>query len=89
MNRCKTCKHWAPIDPNERIAFITGSGECQNTPEIWEVTERLEIDDYTRRHLKPAHAAVLAVVEDGSSYRARLVTMPDFGCVQHEEVPCL
>ncbi len=86
MERCKTCKHWTPEDPNE-YGTLLGGGECQKAPQVWDVAEQVdqEADDWNgHRVLKPEHAAVLAVVEDGSSYRARLVTMPDFGCVQHE-----
>lgn len=86
MERCKTCKHWAPEDPKE-YGSLLGGGACNKVPQVWDVTDEFgEEDDwnYGGRRLKPEHAAVLAVVEDGSAYRARLVTMPDFGCVQHE-----
>lgn len=84
--RYKTCKHWVPEDPNGGN-YLIGGGECQKAPQIWDVTDSLnEEDDWMGgRRLKPEHAAVLAVVEDGSQYKARLVTMADFGCVQHAE----
>lgn len=84
MKTCTTCRHWQPISDDEQT--IRGAGECAAAPAIWEVTDQVEPDDRpweTHRVLKPAHAAVLAVVEDGSCYRARLITMPGFGCVQH------
>jgi len=90
MDRCKTCKHWTPEDPS-KFGALLGAGECQKAPQMWNVTDRVrsgdEWNDGWSEHkvLKPEHAAVLAVVEDGSAYSARLVTMADFGCVQHEK----
>jgi hypothetical protein len=89
MERCKTCKHWAPL-PDETLT-LRGAGHCTAALPIWEATEEAGpegqenwYNEDTRLRLKPACAGVLAVVEDGSQYMARLVTMPDFGCVQHE-----
>ena len=84
MNRCNNCKHWVPENPAEYLS-MAGFGECQKAPQIWDVTYRPdeELDFEGPLRLKPEHAAVLAVVEDGSAYKARLVTAPDFGCVQH------
>ena len=86
MNRCKTCKNWTPEDISEHGALL-GGGECGKVPQVWDVAEKVDnaADDWVEIYrLKRDHAAVLAVVEDGSAYRARLVTMPGFGCVQHE-----
>lgn len=84
MDRCKTCKHWTALRPEEDYGALLGGGECGKAPQIWDVTEAVPGDNWNGTlQLKPEHAAVLAVVEDGSSYRASLVTMPDFGCVQH------
>lgn len=85
MERCKTCKHWTPEDPQEGGALL-GGGECRKAPQVWDVADDVEGPEewITNCRLKPEHAAVLAVVQDGSAYRARLVTMPDFGCVQHD-----
>lgn len=86
MERCKTCKHWTPEDPDE-YGSLLGAGECGKAPQVWDVAEVIDADEDPNwcRVLKPEHAAVLAVVEDGSSYKARLITMPDFGCVQYEQ----
>jgi hypothetical protein len=86
MERCKTCKHWVQEDPKE-YGSLLGGGECLKAPQVWDVTEDADCEGAHWngcRRLKPESAAVLAVVEDGSSYHARLVTMADFGCVQHE-----
>ena len=85
MERCKTCKHWVLETHDGWGVALEEAGECTKARQIWDVTEVKEPEngaDY--RVLLPEHAAILAVVEDGSGYSARLVTMPDFGCVQHE-----
>ena len=84
MERCKTCKHWEAYKSDEWGALI-GAGICHAAREIWEVTEEHETTDGKSRYktLRPEHAGVMSIVEDGSSYRAGLITMPDFGCVQH------
>ena len=86
MERCKTCKHWTPEDP-EGYNALPGFGECGKAPQIWDVSDTAGEEQNWEgpRHLKSEHAAVLAVVEDGSAYSARLVTAADFGCVQHEQ----
>lgn len=40
-----------------------------------------------RKAVEDAFAAAKAVVNDGSSYKADLLTRPDFGCVLHEDKP--
>ena len=35
--------------------------------------------------LKPEYANDLAFARDGDQYVAELITLPDFGCVQHED----
>lgn len=84
MERCKTCAHWDAVSPQEYGA-LRGAGICGAAPEIWTVTESKWEEDPVEEYLllKAEHAGVLAMVADGSSYRAELVTMPDFGCVQH------
>ena len=81
MERCRTCKHWVQVDPTE-YGVLIGSGNCTKVPQIWDVSD-LDFSGAVFK-LKPEHAAVLAVVEDADEFYARLVTMPDFGCVQHE-----
>ena len=82
MNRCKTCKHWDRVKDGEYNA-LPGSGACKAARQIWDVTES-KPPDYEERRLLPEHAGLLCMVEDGSQYRAELITMPDFGCVMHE-----
>jgi hypothetical protein len=82
---CGSCKHWQPEDIKQNGA-IEGAGECLKIPQIWDVTNDIEINDGEGRvrRLKKNHAGILAMVEDGSGYKARFVTMPNFGCVKHQ-----
>lgn len=77
METCKTCKHWKIIEDdrseNER-SFL----KCCHHP-------RLQTPDYD----KPDRECFAdgAMVVDGSGYWGRLMTGPDFGCVNHEAKP--
>lgn len=81
MERCRTCKKWMPPD-SEKYGEVPGIGKCKATPQYWDAAEWDE--DGENRKLKPEFSNALALVEDGSDYRAALRTFPDFGCVQHE-----
>lgn len=83
--RCKTCAHWK-AHATKDFEGVKGSGTCDAALPIWQVSEivKNETDFTFSRVLKPEHAGVLAMVEDGSAYRAILITMPDFGCVMHK-----
>lgn len=75
MDRCKPCKHWLP--EGDDCGALRGAGECRKAPQMWDVTKNCAEDcaKWNKyKVLKPEHAAVLAIVEDGSAYRARLVT---------------
>jgi hypothetical protein len=84
MKRCATCKHWTPPE-NEAFGEVPGVGWCKAAPQYWDAAEWDE--DCERRILKPQYSGVLAMVKDGSDYRAELRTFPDFGCVMHELSP--
>lgn len=81
--RCRTCAHWDAYKPDDD-GVLVGAGNCRAVRAIWDVTEYNDEDPLNRRELLPEHAAVLAVVEDGSGYAAGLITMRDFGCVMHK-----
>ena len=81
---CSTCKHWDP--PHSVCGELPGSGTCKFTPQLWDATEWGDSQfGETVRIRNPKYARRLAFVQDGSDYPARLVTMAEFGCVQHEE----
>ena len=81
MNNCKTCKHWDK--PKERsIGYGLGLGRCRNIPMFWDMTEWKEEGD--GRKFTAAAEGKLAFAQDGSDYRAFVLTKPEFGCVSHE-----
>lgn len=83
---CDTCKHWAPY-PADEWGALRGAGTCNKVQHIQDVSDRKEDQSATWQEyleLKTEHAGLLAAVEDGSGYKATLITMPTFGCVQHE-----
>jgi hypothetical protein len=81
MKRCKTCKHWDV--PESEYGEVPGTGTCKAVPQFWAVTEWT--DDHEKRTLKPEFVGRLAFVQDCSDYYAEFKTLPDFGCVQHED----
>lgn len=88
MDRCKTCKHWEAYKDDEEYA-LRGAGICHAAKKLWNLSESeqdINNDWLYYRKLKPEAAGVLSFVQDGSNYMAELVTMPDFGCVQHEAI---
>lgn len=98
MSECGNCLHWRrPEDRGDYTTavsfqddewsddaedglggYVRGDaedreyGECRLIPEGWDL---------------PDGPAPLAVVRDGSNYRADLFTKADFGCVLWEEKP--
>jgi len=81
MKRCKTCKHWQKPDSN--YGEIPGSGKCRAAVQFWDATEWAGYGG--RRVLKSEYTGRLFFVQDGSDYYAEMKTLPDFGCVQHED----
>lgn len=70
LPRCKDCRWWST---EHRLGWLSdrsdGRGHC----------ERAESEDG-----QPVDKDSLAYTEDGESYRAILITAPDFGCVQFQ-----
>ena len=85
MKQCKTCKHWEAYRPNE-WGVLKCAGICHAARELWTVTDEQEESEPYAYHLAllPEHSGVRSMVMDGSQYSAKLITMPDFGCVMHE-----
>jgi hypothetical protein len=86
-NRCGTCKHWNTADVR-RVGPDTWSLEHKDPSgdlarrAAWVNAEQW--GDCRRVAFLDAQVGDLAVVSDGSAYRADLTTRADFGCVQHE-----
>lgn len=71
--KCSDCKHWSPQDqyPVKRI------GQCLNAIPLWEATEWDEDFD---RVLKEQYVNQRIFAQDGSDYRAVLLTVENFYC---------
>ena len=82
MKTCATCKHWNRSRPYQS-GYGLGIGTCDAVVQFWAATEWNEDGD--ARVFMPEHKDKKAFVQDGSDYYAELLTMPDFGCIQHEE----
>ena len=82
MNTCKTCKHWERYG-EDNYRLMPGAGHCKAVPRGWSATDW--DPDYNQRVILPEFAHCKAFVQDGSDYWAQLQTLPDFGCVMHED----
>ncbi len=83
MMRCDGCKHW---DIESGKEYAGGLGECQRAHPFWERSEWKDDEgggNY-RRELLPSAADDKMFVQDGSDYRAHLITKPDFYCAHFE-----
>lgn len=78
--RCSTCQFWRP--PTDGTGSDFGLGRCKAAPMFWDATDW---DEECNRRLLPEYAETKAFVQDGSDYRAVLLTKPDFGCVMHKQ----
>ena len=82
MNHCKTCKHW---ERDDGFGELPEAGKCKAVIQLWDATEWNEDGDGIS--LRKEYVGKLAFVRDASYYYAALHTLPEFGCVQHEEAP--
>lgn len=90
--RCDGCKYWDK-DEGEH-----GTGLCTKAQPFWDASEwrEYEDDDFPegdemerrwQRGLKPEFADLKMFCQDGSDYKAVLLTKPDFFCAHHEQKP--
>ena len=88
MERCETCAHWGAPDEREKDCPVRRcmvvphdpNGVVDYNPDDWEWMKESDPEGYaeaTRQH------EAIAVVVDGSGYRAALRTRAAFGCVLH------
>lgn len=85
MERCRTCDAWTPSDLEDANA-LQGAGICNAALEMWDVTDGADDPEHpwrSTRTVLPEHRKALFFVADSSGYYARLLTKPDFGCVEH------
>jgi hypothetical protein len=86
--RCDKCKHWASQDGFDWEAHAVGFGWCKAVRERWVIADEAtaeRIDGKAAR--QEALKASRAYVQDGSEYRAELITGPDFFCALFENQP--
>lgn len=83
MKNCITCNHWKKRKEYE-MGHSQGLGRCEAALMLWDSTEWR--DDTDERVLKKEHEKSKVFVQDGSDYIAYMLTMPDFGCVSHEDL---
>jgi len=80
--RCATCRFWQENEFYGWEGRDIETRHCAYAPELWEATTWSREAD--KQVLLPEHKDVLAFVQDGSSYKAALLTKADFGCVAHQ-----
>lgn len=78
--KCACCKHWTH-DTDGDYPKHFGLGKCDRVRLFWECTEW---NDNYQRVLTKESMSNKAFVQDGSDYRAELITTAEFGCVQFD-----
>ena len=81
MNTCNTCRYWIR-DDNDDPDYKLGLGTCGAATMFWDATEWNEGGD--GRRIKAKFLGRKFFVQDGSDYKAILLTLPTFGCIEHE-----
>lgn len=79
--KCATCKHWEKTGEYE-TGYGLGLGRCKAIPMFWDSTEWEE--DLEGRKFRDEFKDTKAFAQDGSDYRAIVLTRPDFGCVSYD-----
>lgn len=80
QNACENCKYWDVSDKYE-VGHNLGMGICSAAPMFWDCTEW---DKNGERRFTKEHQNTKAFVQDGSDYRASLLTRPEFSCVSFD-----
>ena len=79
--RCDGCAHWDPKSDDVDQA-PEGLGECTKPVAFWDATEWDH--DMEHRTMLPEHATARFFAQDGSDYKAIVITRADFYCADHE-----
>ncbi len=82
MKHCATCKYMAPPRDIPALTYYDSDTDTEYNSEHTTCTRILHGNGYTDQKRSITE---LACVLDGSGYAARLVVLPDFGCVLHED----
>jgi len=84
MMACQTCAHWGGEEDYWRDYTCNGLKVCSRIGEFFEASEWNDDGD---RVMKPECRNDLAFAQDGSGYRAFVVTKPNFFCAHYEQKP--
>lgn len=79
--RCDECKHWNLKDEGAESGKLLVVGVCTRAIPFWDATGWNKDGD---RVVDPKYAGRKFFAQDGSDYRAIVLTMPDFFCAEHE-----
>lgn len=82
--RCEDCKYWANSKDEHDASDVKGIelGRCKRVKMFWDATDWDW--DADNRVLMDGYENDKAFLQDGSDYRADLITAKEFGCVQFE-----
>ncbi len=84
--RCDECRYWVKGDRQDWESSAVGFGWCSAVRERWKITDGIRWgggDEAWEGYVTAKNAALTAArayVQDGSEYRAELITGPDFFC---------
>lgn len=98
--KCATCNHWVALEEWDVVAG--GLRRCKAVRQKWDVEDEVPetlrdgkysdkgstdpIDIAYGKAAEDVFKKALAVVNDGSQYRADLLTRPEFGCILHSAI---
>ena len=77
---CKDCRFWERDEDSNLDERQFNLRTCRRIKMFWHSTEWSREGE--QRVIKEECRNEKAFLQDGSDYRADLLTMPDFGCVQ-------
>lgn len=91
--RCDKCRYWEKSDGQDWEADGAGMNACLAVRQRWDIADeavegiKIGFPEDAEKYTKIRAAALAkarAYVQDGSEYRATLVTGPDFFCALFE-----
>ena len=86
---CENCIYWGDVNDGVFAVDIVGTPvrECRKAVMFWDVTEWVDDGEDYRRKLSPKYDGQKMFVQDGSDYKATLLTLPDFYCAHFATHP--
>ncbi len=85
--KCKTCEYFNS-EEDKHLYLSDHLGSCERAKHFWNATEwkTLDNDGYPQFVLKEENKNDLAFVQDGSDYKAWLITNENFYCPMHSSL---